>query len=1107
MKRYYRLLAASTQHIHRRETLDLPALSFSQQRLWVLNQLAPGDPVYNVIRAFHISGPVDASVVEACVNEIVRRHDALRTTIASNDGQPVQIITPASDLEHISSGKLVPLAVIDLRDVPESEREAVLQKHLTEKSRTVFDITRFPLLDTTLLRLGEEDYVFLLVIHHIVSDGWSISVFFQELATLYKAFAKGEASPIPELPIQYADFSDWQREWLQGDVIESQLSYWKEQLGGQLPVLDLPADHPRPAVQTFRGARHGVVLSSKLTTALRQLGQQEGATLFMTLLAAFQTLLYRYSGQSDIIVGSPIANRNQPQIGGLIGFFVNTLALRTKLSDDISFKELLAQVRRVCLGAYTHQNLPFEKLVEELQPDRVLSRSALFQVMFVLQNTPAVISEFSGLKLHPIQVDNGSAKFDMTLTLFERNSGLEGHLEYNLDLFSADTIGRMVGHYQTLLEAIVAAPDSLISRLPILSALECRQLMETWNATQIAYPHDKCVHQMFEAQAKKTPHNVAVVFENQELTYTELNTRANQLAHYLRKLGVGPDVLVGICVERSLEMVVGLLGILKAGGAYMPLDPEYPKDRLSFMLADAQVTVLLTLDRHLERLPEHEGKVVCVDGNWQTIAQESNENPANVATADHLAYIIYTSGSTGKPKGVMIPHKALANYMGWMQSTFPLTVEDRVVQKTPFSFDASIWEFYLPLLAGARLVMARPGGHQDSAYLVKLLEEQHITVLHVVPSLLHVLLEEKEFPGCTSLRRVFCGGEELSVELQERFFSTHGAELYNMYGPTETTITSIFWPCKATDAYRRVPIGRPIANTQIYILDDHLQPVPIGLPGNLYVGGHGLARGYLNRPDLTAEMFIPNPFRTKPGSHLYNSGDRAKYHPDGTITFLGRVDHQVKIRGFRIEPGEIETVLSSQREVAASVVVAREDKPGDKRLVAYVVPDAAYNLDVKAFRIFLKQKLPDYMIPSAFVILDELPLTPNGKIDRLALPAPDQLQPHRESAFTPPRTSFEKLLAEMWGQILGLDAIGVHDDFFELGGHSMLAIQLVAWVRRDFGVELAVREVFEEPTISGLAINILKKKAAQDDDGNMAELLEEIEQLSADEVSGLVEND
>jgi amino acid adenylation domain-containing protein len=525
------------------------------------------------------------------------------------------------------------------------------------------------------------------------------------------------------------------------------------------------------------------------------------------------------------------------------------------------------------------------------------------------------------------------------------------------------------------------------------------------------------------------------------------------------------------------------------------------------MLQDAQISVLLIQEEQLEQLPEYGGKVVCLDDNWQAIAQESRDNPDNRVTVNNLAYVIYTSGSTGKPKGVMIPHKALTNYMCWMQSTFPLTVEDRVVQKTSFSFDASVWEFYLPLLAGAQLVIARPGGHQEVAYFVKFLAEQHITVLHVAPSLLQVLLEEKAFQACSSLSRVFCGGEELTLDLQERFFAVLGAELYNMYGPTEATITSLFWHCKATDTYGHVPIGRPIANTQVHILDDQLQPVPIGVRGNLYIGGHGLARGYLNRPDLTSERFIPNPFNTKTGSRLYNSGDRAKYNPDGTVHFLGRKDDQVKVRGFRIELGEIEMVLRSHQAVVAAVAVVREDKPGDKRLVAYVVADSTLTLDAKTLRIFLKKNLPDYMVPSSFVILDELPLMPNGKIDRLGLPPPDRFLPYRESPFIHPRTPFEKLLAEIWGQILDLDKVGVYDDFFELGGHSMLVIQLIAWVRRDFGVELAMREVFEEPTVSAMAANILKKKAARDEGDNLAEILDEIEKLSADEVRRKVEND
>ncbi|MFQ5794231.1 MAG: amino acid adenylation domain-containing protein, partial [Candidatus Bipolaricaulia bacterium] len=1071
-----------------RESDTFP-LSFGQERLWFLDQLDPSHPVYNESGAIRLQGSVNLAALEQSLNEIVRRHEVLRTTFATVDGQPVQVIAPALTLS---------LPVVDLRELPEAEQEAEVRRRVTEEAQRPFDLARGPLMRVTLLRLGKRDHVLLLTIHHIVCDGWSIGILVRELAMLYKAFSTGNPSPLPELPIQYADFAHWQREWLQGEVLESQLSYWKQQLGDDPPVLQLPTDRPRPPVQTFRGATQFFELPKALYESLKALSRREDVTLFMTLLAVFQALLSRYSGQEDIIVGTPIAGRTRAELEALIGFFVNTLVLRSDLSGDPSFRELLGRVRNVTLNAYAHQDLPFEKLVEELQPERSLSHTPLFQVMFQLYNaqmstlevdTGTTVLELNPFQLYNVQMpaleapevtlssleaDTGTTVSDLNLLMVEEAQGLRGWIEYSTDLFDGATIERMLGHFQTLLEGVVADPDRRLSDFPLLTETEQHQLLLEWNDTQADYPQDSCLHQLFEAQVEKTPDAVAVVFEDEQLTYQALNDRANQLAHHLQSMGVGPEVRVGMFMDRSLEMVIGLLGILKAGGAHVPLDPAYPKERLAFMLQDANVPVLLTQQQLLERLPEHSAEVICLDTDWQTIAQQSADNPTSDTTPNHLAYVIYTSGSTGTPKGVMIPHRGICNRLHWMQSAYRLTETDRVLQKTPFSFDVSVWEFFWPLLTGARLVVARPDGHRDNAYLVQLMAEQQITTLHFVPSMLQLFVEEPELEVGYSLKRVICSGEALPIGLQERSFARLDAEteLHNLYGPTEASIDVTCWACERDSQLRTVPIGRPIDNTQIYILDAHLQPVPISVPGELYIGGVSLARGYHGRPALTGERFIPDPFSDEPGARLYKTGDLARYRPDGNIEFLGRNDDQVKIRGFRIEPGEIEAVLGEHPAVHEVVVLAREDAPGNRRLVAYLVVDQEPAPSTTELRRFLQQKLPEYMVPSAFVVLDALPLTPNGKVDRRALPAPDPTRPELERTFNAPRTSIEERVAGIWTELLGVEQVGVYDNFFELGGHSLLATQVISRVRDTFQVELPLRRLFELPTVAGLAESI-----------------------------------
>ena len=1041
----------------RESSHNLP-LSFAQQRLWFLNQLEPDSPFYNISAALRLNGLLNVAALEQSFNEIIQRHEILRATFNVVDGEAIQVINPQEKLT---------IKLIDLTALPAQKQETEAQQLANQEAGQPFDLATGPLVRSTLLCLDEAEHILLFTMHHIISDGWSTDILVREVATLYECYCNGKPSPLPELPIQYADYAVWQRQWLQGEVLTTHIDYWKQQLQDNPPVLELPTDRPRPHVQSYRGSIQSFQLPQDVTVALKTLSQQEGSTLFMTLLAAFKVLLYRYTSNGDIVVGSPIANRDRSELESLIGFFVNTLVLCTNLSDNPTFRELLGRVREVTLGAYEHQDLPFDLLVEELKPQRDLSHTPLFQVMFVLQNAPMSAVELSGLTLQALQSETSTAKFDLTLLMQETESGIRGALEYNTDLFDAATIAQMAEHLQTLLAGIVANPEQQIAQLPLLTANEQHQLL-MWNQTHAEYSLDKCIHELFEEQVEKTPDAVAVVFADQQLTYQELNTKVNQLAQHLQKLGVSPDILVGICVERSLEMVVGLLGILKAGGAYVPLDPAYPSERLVFMLSDAGVSVLLTQKHLQDVLPQTSAQIVCLDQNWDTIAQHSNDNPNTTVQPDNLAYVIYTSGSTGQPKGVMVPHRAICNHMLWMQTEFPVTASDRVLQKTPFSFDASVWEFYAPLLTGGQLILAKPGGHQDSQYLLDLIAQQQVSIVQFVPSQLRSLLAEQKIYNCHSLRRVFCGGEALAIDLQASFFSIlPNVELCNLYGPTEATIDTTYWQCQPQDEQKTVPIGKAISNTQIYLLDSYLQPVPIGVPGEIYIGGAGLARGYLNRADLTSEKFISNPFLS--GTKLYKTGDLARYRPDGTIEFIERIDGQVKLRGFRIELGEIETQLTQHLHIKQAVVLIREDVPGEKRLVAYIVPSQEQSPTVSELRSFLKNNLPDYMVPSVFITLNTLPFLPNGKLDRKALPAPDTARPDLQAVFATPRTPVEETLMRIWSDVLRLEKVGINDNFFELGGHSLLIVQLFARLRSAFQIDLPFQTLFDAPTVATLA--------------------------------------
>jgi amino acid adenylation domain-containing protein len=1051
---------------------DLP-LSFAQQRLWFLEQFDKGDAVYNVPIILRLTGGLDVPALEQSFKEIVRRHEVLRTNFVSKDGWAVQ---------QINTPDLPPPPVIDLSEIADGDRLSQALLLAKAESITRFDLANDPLLRIKLLRLSEGDHVLVVVIHHIISDGWSMGILTRELAALYDACRFDAPSPLQDLAIQYADFACWQREWLQGEVLDEQLTYWKQQLGGELPVLQLPADRPRPAIQSQAGKMLPLELSEGLTGDLKSLARRQGATLFMTMLAAYKALLYRYTEQEDILVGTPIANRNKAEIEPLIGFFVNTLVMRTDLSGNPSFSDLIKREREVSLAAYAHQDLPFELLVEHLHPDRRISHSPLFQVFFVLQNAPMGTFSFGGLKTSVLNVERTVATFDLTLGMVEQGEKFVGAFEYNTDLFDDVTIERLAGNFERLLQNVVNESQRPVASLTLMSESEKQQLIFEWNDTKSDYPEAETTHELFERQVERTPDAIAIVSDGGRMSYRELNLRANRLAHFIARRRTGPGPLVGICLERSPEMIIGLLAILKSGAAYLPLDPAYPKERLAFLLDDAKPGLLITDRRLAEALPLCPAEIICLDADRIAIRSEGADNPRNGAYRGSLAYVIYTSGSTGRPKGVMICHRALCNHLIWLASEFPLHESNSLLQKSSLSFDQSVLEIFYPLICGATLVQARPGGEKDVQYIIDLIDEQKVTAFEAVPSMLRAMIEEDSARRCSCLRRVTCGGEVLSVELKEKIFDWLGdIELANMYGPTETTIGATFYRCQRALSQHNVPIGGPVFNTQLHILSEFLELSPVGVPGEIYIGGDGVAWGYLNRPDLTAEKFIPNPFARTPGERLYRSGDRGRYLADGNVEFLGRKDEQVKIRGVRIEPGEIEASLNEHPAIQQTVVVAKEDSSGGIRLIACVVPAQQNAIAIDELRGYLRLRLPEHLSVSSFLILESLPLAPGGKVDRRALINMAAEMSGGEETFTL-RTPVEEVLAGIWSEVLKLDRVNPAESFFNLGGHSLLATQLISRVKNAFGVGMPVSSLFEEPTVRGFAAMIEKQiKAGQTD--------------------------
>ncbi len=1062
------LRSAPAVLIPRRADDALIPLSFAQQRLWFLDQLDPGNAVYNMPVALRLAGDLDVAALRRSLNALLERHEVLRATFTSTDGRPEQKITGELHLD---------LEPEDLSVMPAPEREAEVERLASEEASLGFDLSRGPLVRGRLLRLSEGEHVLLLTMHHIISDGWSVGVLFRDLKAFYEAFHHGGVAALRELAIQYADYSVWQRHELQGERLDRELTYWKEKLAAAPPVLELPRNEARANPPGYHAGAQSFLISAGMTDRLRDLCRRDDVTLFMVLLAVFYTLLHRYSGQDDIVIGTTIANRNRSELEDLIGFFANTLALRTRLSGNPTFRDVLRAVRETALGAYAHQDLPFERLVDEMDSRRTLETSPLFQVAFALQNASPSDLRLPGLVVTPLTLAQRLVKYDLMLTAEDRGTTIQCVLEYKADLFRAETIGRMAEHYQNLLAALVRSPETHIAHAPMLMEYERRQVIEEWNRTQAEYPKDLRVHQLFERQAAKTPDALAVTFEGHSLSYRELDHRANQVAHSLRASGTGPDAPVGIYIDRSLEMIVGMLGILKAGGAYVPLDPAYPRERLEFMLRDSKLSVILTETRLLAVLAESGARLICLDDAEFFAGLPQNAPAGNVEPAN-LAYVIYTSGSTGTPKGTLLQHAGLSSLVHDLVTLYDIRPESRVLQFAPISFDASITEIFPALISGATVCLARRENLAPGPGLCRLLKDQAITTVVLTPAVL-AALDAEPLPA---LRTIVSAGDVCTPEIVSRWGESR--RFLNGYGPTEVTVAASFHVVQPGELDgASIPVGRPVANTQIYLLDRHLEPVPLGLAGEIYVGGSGLARGYMNRPELTAERFIPNPFDTTPGSRLYKTGDLGRYRGDGAVEFLGRIDSQVKIRGFRIEMQEIETVLTQHAAVRECAVVAREQS-GVKRLAAYIVPRGESAVSAASLRTYLQNRLPDYMIPSSFVMLESLPLSPNGKVDQRALPAPDASRQEGQTDRVAPRSAVEEQLADIWSSVLGAGAVGIHDNFFELGGDSILSIQIVARANQA-GIPITAKQLFENQTIAELAAAAMSGTAAGAEQGEV----------------------
>ncbi|HKI06704.1 MAG TPA: amino acid adenylation domain-containing protein [Thermoanaerobaculia bacterium] len=1058
MRREQGLASAREERIPRRPEEAAYPLSFSQQRLWFLDRLQPGSAAYNLPTALRLQGPLDVPALERALAGVALRQAALRTVFTVKDGEPEQrVVQPAP----------VPIPVVDLGGLPPADRERTIRRRVTAEARRPFDLARGPLFRFTLLRLGLADHVALVTLHHIVSDAWSMEVFVRELVTLYRGTA------LPGLPIQYTDFASWQRDWAQGGGLDEQLSYWRQRLAGAPTALELPTDRLRSAVPSFRGASERLALPPALSAGLQDLVRREDATPFMAVLALLAALLRRHTGQDDLLIGSPIANRQRPEVEGLVGFFSNTVVLRAELGGDPTFRELLGRARETILGAYARQDLPFERLVEELQPERSLGHTPLFQVMLVHQAAAsAAPPELSELKISRLPAGSGVARIDLALTAFQGESRLNLLAEYAADLFDPTTVRRLLVRLEALAEAAAADPERRLSELPVFPESERHQVLAGWNDWHLgnAEPHPQpLLHRLFEAQVARGPQRVALSWGGESVTYGELNHRANALARHLRTLGVKPDSVVALCMDRSADLMTSILAVLKAGGAYLPLDPDAPADRTAFMVSDGGVRIALVDERTAGAFAALGVQAVRpADAVWG----EGRDNLAGGAAADNLAYVIYTSGSTGKPKGVMVPHGAACGTLLWRLACFSLVPEDCILQNIAVTFDPSIWQIFGALLSGARLLPVPPGAERDFAGLARTMASEGVTITDLAPPMLEAFLEQEGLDEIRRFRLLFAGGQALPAELAERFRRRFpGAALQNIYGPTEVAIDAATWTCAPLPAGRSVPIGRPVAGKRLLVLDAALDPAPAGVPGELYVGGPGLARGYLGQPALTAERFVPDPWPDgDPGARLYRTGDLVRHLADGLLEFLGRIDRQVKIRGFRVELEEIEAVVARHPGVRDSTVLVGEDPAGQPRIAAWFVPAAEAPADADGLRAFLRTRLPSYMVPSVLMPLAALPRTVSGKVDAQSLPAPaEALGAPRGESHVPPRTSLERSVAAIWREVLGIEEVGIDDNFFDRGGHSLLLIRVHARLQKLLGREIPVLDLFNHPTIGALA--------------------------------------
>jgi amino acid adenylation domain-containing protein len=1090
--------ADTQQEIGRRPRPERLPLSSAQQRLWILDRLDPGNSVYNVTALVRLSGQLDVDALERTLGEIVRRHESLRTVFVQDAEGPMQRILPPAPVR---------MARHDLVGLPPESREEAARILAREDATAPFDLERGPMLRAQLIRLADDAWLLSLSAHHIAIDGWSVSVIFRELSALYPAFLDGKPSPLPELPLQYADYMLWQRDEAGGSAMRAHLDYWIERFRTLPPVLDIPADRPRPPVQSYRGDVHVHVLPLPLLEGMRQLSRQEGATPFMVFLAAFQTLLYRYAGLEDIVVGVGNANRPRRELEALVGFFINTLPMRADLSGNPTFRELLAQVRTATLDSYAHQDLPFERLLESINVERRLSHNPLFQTMVFYQNFPESDLHLPGLRLENVPVENahsGTARADLSIFASEHAEGLRMLLEYATDLFDAGTMQAFARHLETLLAAAVADPARRIAEIDILPADERRRMLVEWNDTGRALPEQATLHGLFEGQAARMPQAVAVVQGDAVVHYAELDVQAEAVAARLRAHGVGPGAMVGLYLERTPRMLAALLGVLKSGAAYVPLDPGFPRERIACMLEDAAAPVVIADGAIAPQLPPGAHALLRIEDILDGAAGRSDTDTAAAgvsANADDTAYVLFTSGSTGRPKGVRVPHRAAVNFLASMARAPGMGADDTLCAITTLSFDIALLELMLPLTVGARVALADRATASDGDALARLLDAVGATVMQATPATWRMLLDAGWHgrPGM----RLLCGGEALSRELADRLLGC-GSELWNVYGPTETTVWSTIERVQPGEG--AISIGRPIDNTSVYVVDARMQPVPVGVPGELLIGGLGVAQGYLDRPELTAEKFIADPFGARAGGRLYRTGDLARWRRDGRLEVIGRIDHQVKLRGFRIELGEIESVLVARDDVAEAVVVCREDRPDDKRLVAYVVPAAgdAAAIDIAALRATARERLPEYMVPSAWMVLERMPLTPNGKVDRRALPVPEGDDAAVE-AYVAPVTPEEIVVAEMWADVLGKPRVGLHDNFFDLGGHSLLANQLVSRMQKRFGGDIGLRMVFEAPTVAQFAGKLLEMRLGSVDEAALAGMLDQLEGLSEADILALLD--